>query len=279
MTPQTPLEYHDDEESHGSYIFCSIGDIVQELEQESLDPDSYLTNTPRSKIVAKVKEGVREMNRDLKKTVLAREFTVSPSLYFTLPQDYMDWVRVSVIDENGRLQPLNINNKIHAGAAYLQDNDWELLFSQEGEVLTVDSNNAYGKPYKRYEFCPTYRGRQFELDTTKLSVWGEFTIDEHRGKIVFSSNLNDKDIVLEYISDGLQMETLKLEEIQVHKVLKNSIWAYAYAECIRTRRNVPQNEKYASRQRFKTERHNAVIEAANFDMNEIMRFSSGSKQL
>lgn len=277
--PQTPFEYHEDENSHGNYIFCNLGEIVQELEQESLDSDSYLSNTRRSKIVAKVKEAVRKLNRDIKKTVLAREFTVSPSLFFTLPQDYVDWVRVSVLDENCRLQPLNVNNKIHTGEAYLQDNEWGLLFTEDGDVLTLDSNNAYGKPYKKYEFCENYRGKQFELDTSKLSRYGEFKVDEDQGKIVFSSNLNDKDIVLEYISDGLQMETLKLEEIKVHKALKECIYAYAYSECIRTRRNVPQNEKQASRQRFNTERHKAVVQAANFDMNEIMRFSNGSKQL
>lgn len=279
MTPDTAFDYHENEENHGNYIFCNLGEIVQELEQESLDTDSYLNNTPRSKIVAKVKEGVRELNRDIKKTVLAKEFTVSPSLYFTLPQDYLDWVRVSVLDENNRLRPLNVNNRVHTAEAYLQDHEWNLLFTREGDVLTLDAKNAHAKPFKKMEFCESYRGRQFELDTSQLSRWGEFTVDEQRGKIMFSSNLNNKDIVLEYISDGLQMESLRLEEIKVHKVLKSAIWAYAYAECIRTRRHVPQNEKYASRNRYLAERHRSVVEAAEFNTNDLMRFSGASKQL
>lgn len=290
-TPQTGLEYHTDEDSHGNYIFISLDEILNEMLLETTDPDSYLVNTPRSKLVANLKKGIRSLNRDIKKTVLAREFTVGPSLNWVLPQDYVDWIRVSVLDEDCNLQPLNVNTNVHKAEAYLQDNDYVIQFNNEGEILTLDAANTYAKPFTKYEFCSNYRGRNFgfssgyrgghfELDTSKLSKYGEFSIDEQVGRIVFSSNLQDRDIVLEYISDGLEMENLRLEEITFHKDLRETLYAYVYNECISRRRNVPRNEKDRAKAEYKALRHQAVVIAANFDLNEIMRLQgSKSKQI
>jgi len=270
-TPQTPHDYYQNEDNHGNYIHIPLLTLVNEMLADTTDPDHYLANTPRSRIVAKLKDGIRELAKDVKETVLIDEFTVSPSLYFVLPQDYVDWAWVAVIDDNGRLQLLNFNNKIHVAEAYLQDNDWNILFSNDGDLLTLDANNTYAKPYTKYEFTDTWRGKQQELDTSKLSRYGEFVIDKRRGKISFSSNLSNKNIVLAYVSDGCQMLDIKSEEIEVHKYLRHVLKAYAFYEIISGRRSVPSRSKQEALLRYKTLRHQVIIDAANFSMREIIR--------
>jgi hypothetical protein len=58
-------------------------------------------------------------------------------------------------------------------------------------------------------------GGQFRLDIPKLSRF-ESLKRERRGKMLFSSELAEREIVVQYVSDGLQAE-LTESEITVHK--------------------------------------------------------------
>ena len=264
MAAQTPAEYYADDASWGNYQFITLKELVDEMLADSTDSDSYLANTKRSQIVRNLKRGIKELNRDTKKTVYAAQLTLGPKLYFTLPQSYIDWVRVSVIDEHGRMQPLNINNKINTAAGYLQNYKHELLFDYQGQLLTTDMANAFQKPFIRHTICTTN-------DTSLLSKFGEFKVSDDRGTIHFSSNLQDKDIVIEYLSDGLEMEKIKETEIKVNKSLTQAIRWFAISEILALRRNAMQYDKTSTRNRYLKERHKALIEALNLDFNEIAR--------
>ena len=55
-------------------------------------------------------------------------------------------------------------------------------------------------------------GQRYGLSPQEAQINGSYFIDDNRGLIYFSSNLNGKNIVLDYISDGLGTE----EEMKVH---------------------------------------------------------------
>jgi hypothetical protein len=280
MAIQTPEEYYENEENWGGYSFLKFKDFIDEILLETIEPDSLMANTRRITILRHAKEGLRVLNRSIKKTVLAIEMTVGPLLYFQVPQDYIDWVRVSVVLPDFKLKPLNINHKINISTGYLQDHNAEILFDDQGGILKSDSTNTFAHPHKRYEFCRTFRGNQPGLDTSELSEWGEFTIDERSGRIGFSSNLEDKEVVIEYISDGVQMQELSEEEITFHKDLKNALWHYVYYHCIRTRRNVRRYDKRDAMNAFLKVEHQLKIDSADFDINQMIRLlNKRSKQL
>lgn len=266
-----PEEYYSSQDNWGNYQFRTLKDFVDEFMIETTDEDSYLSNVPRSKIVTQAVAGIRVLNREIKKTVKAVEMSVGPEMYLILPQDYVDWVRVSVIDQQGHLQPLNINVRINRAIGYLQDDNGEILFDEQGYILQADANNYLGKPYAKYQFTSNLNGGCFELDTSKLSIYGEFFIDEERGTIAFSSDLEDKEIVLEYISDGLEARDIDEKAITINKQLIEALSDWVYSECISKRRSVPANEKQRARSRYKSTLHKTKIDAANFDINQISR--------
>lgn len=266
----TDQEYHENEEVHGKGQYVSLKDIIDTMLLESSDDDSYLKNVKRSKIIMHAKQAIREVTRQAANDVLAIEVTVPDSLYWVLPEDYTNYVRVSVVVPDGdtfRLQPLDINNNINVAKGYLQDHTAEIIYDDLGEIITTDAMNGYSRPYKKYEFTTCY---QPGVDTSKFSQFGEFTIDERRGCVLFSSDLADKEIVLEYVSDGLQAE-LKEEEITVHKYLRMTIENWVYFACIERKRNVPANEKKRALDRYKTTLHQAKLARANFDLLQIAR--------
>lgn len=259
MARQTHEEYYSSENNYGKYQYITMAEIINELLSDTIDPDNFLTNTRRSRLVQKTKEGIRVLNREIKKTILAAEITVGPKLYLPLPQDYMDWVRVSVIAPDFKLHPLNINYDIPTVLGYLQDSNYDLLFDVNGEILTADSSNIFNKPYSKYVFCPS--GESYTN--------GEFIIDEERGVIGFSRDLEDKEIVIEYVSDGIQMNDLKEEEITIHKNIKEVLLKYVYMACILGKRTVPQNEKYRAKQDYKAALHNAKLDNLHFNISEL----------
>lgn len=266
-----PEDYYNDSDNWGYYQYITLKDFVDEFLIETTDEDSYLSNVSRSKIVSQAINGIRLLNREIKKTVKAVEMTVGPEMYLILPQDYVDWVRVSVIDNQGHLQPLNINVRINRSIGYLQDHNGEILFDNDGFILTADGNNYLGTPHTKYQFTDYFRGGFFELDTSVLSRYGEFVIDEERGTIAFSSDLEDKEIVIEYISDGLDAKNIDEKAITINKQLIEVLSDWVYSECIAKRRSVPANEKQRARRRYKSTLHKTKIDAANFDINQISR--------
>ena len=268
---QNAEAYYEDPNRHGEYQYTSLDDIITAMELEALDEDSYLKHIKRSRMVQHAKQAIREVTRSAANDILAVEISVPPSLVWTLPQDYVNWVRVSrIVNDRGnfRLEPLDINYNINIADGYLQDHDWEILFDDEGRVLTADASNAYAKPYKKY-VVPGCSGRP-TLNTAKLSKNGEFTIDPRRGKILFSSDLSETDVVIEYVSDGLQAD-LYDNEITVHKYLKQTIENWVYYACIERKRNVPANEKQRALLRYKTTLHQAKLAMSDFDMLRISR--------
>ncbi len=270
MEAITPEQYYSQEENFGKYQYVSLKEIIDEIMIEAMDDDSFMKNTKRSKFVLNAKQGIKKLTQDIPGEELAIVMTVGEQLSFPLPQNYVDYVWVSVIVD-GKLMPININSNMNTGIGFLQDHNAEILFDEDGKILTSDGDNVFGKPYVKYSFCDNYRGGFGELDTSKLSRYGEAVIDERRGMIAFSSNLFDKDVVLRYKSDGLQWEKLEESKITVHKTLQEPLRDWIYYSCISYKRNVPQSEKERALRRYKTTAHNAKIIRSNIDLLEISR--------
>lgn len=280
-TEQLPVDYYDDQDNYGQYQYVSLDEIVNAMMLETQEEDSFLKNTKRSKILYHAKEGVRNFSRDTANKVKGFEITVPESLVWPLPQDYVNYADISVVvkDEitgSYRLKPLDINYNIHSSIGYLQDNQGDILFDMDGNILEADSLNAIAHPYKSYQFMPGCFGGNPLVDTSKFSKNGEFTIDQEQ--IMFSSNLSDKEVVIRYVSDGLEGE-LWAEKVTVHKYLKEALEDYIYYECICRKRNVPMNEKQRANGKYKAAKHKAKMAMADFDMLLISRVMRTAQKL
>lgn len=266
----TAQEYYNDDSQHGNYQYVSLDEVINGLMLDSQDDDSYLKNIRRSTVLAHAKHGVKELNKGAANDILAAEITVGSDLKVILPQDYVNYVRVSLVTDDYKLVPLNINTNMSIAVGYLQDHNYDILFDNEGRPLTSDASNAYNKPFKIYEFedeC-LVNGR-FTADASKLSKYGEFHIDERRGCIVFSSNLEGREIVLEYVSDGLQWELIDEADITVHKYVFEALRAYIIYNCVSNRRNVPRNYKLDKKAEYKTLKHQAKLQRLDFKLIEV----------
>lgn len=277
----TPEEYYSVESNHGSYQYFTLKEIVDDLLIESEDNDSFLKNTKRSRLINLLKRGIRELSRDVANDVLAFEITVPDSLTFPLPHDYVHWVRVSVLvfdqsTKSYRLKPLDINYNIHTAVGYLQNHVGELLFDSNGQILESESLNALSRPYKSYKFDGS--DKQFTTNAAKFSKYGEFVVDERRGFFLFGSELKDREVVIEYVSDGLS-HNIGLGSVKVHKYLREALYDFVVKEVVSSRRNVSMADKRYLSDKWKGSRHRAIMARADFDLLRIKRSLLGKTKL
>jgi len=80
------------------------------------------------------KELYRKLNYDSLKEIKILELQVCDTLRYVLPQDYVNWVRISLY-KNGTLLPLTENIQTNWSDAYLQDNNCRILFDHDGNIL------------------------------------------------------------------------------------------------------------------------------------------------
>lgn len=279
--PTTSQQYYTDSDQHGSYQYLPISQVIDSIFMEATaDADSNLKGVPRHLLVRYAVDGLRDMTLNGGADILALELSIGNDLQMVLPQDFVDYVDVFIVGEEGRLYRLDFNKEINTAKSFIQDDRFEIIFDDEGNSIEVDGNNTYNMPHKRYDYSGNdysdYMGSssangQKNIDTSKLSKYGEFTLDKRKGVIGFSSDLVGKDIVLRYTSDGLQQRNIDGETVTVHKHLVNPLRDYVYLRAIDWRRNVSQGEKNKALKRFKTSKHHALIKMRDITTHKISR--------
>jgi len=264
MALQTSEQYYQDENNLGSYQWFTFNEVIQELEILAADNDSYIHNTRRSQFVNTAKKGIKLLQREVRKQINAFEFVVPNDLLFPYPQDYVNWISLSVVDA-GKLFPIFINKGINTALAISQNSDGEILFDINGNVIKNQTEN------------PTNESKCYKVEnnsTNKMQTKGQAVFNDLQGRISFGSDMQGKTVVLEYYSDGLfvwgltdeEIEQRGLKPILIHKDLKEVLIKFIYQEIIGYRQSVPANEKQRARNEYKTYLHQAKLDRLDFNL-------------
>jgi hypothetical protein len=233
------------DENWGSYQYVSLDDIVSNFMLMYQGNNEILNNIERYQVIFHAKRGIQELNYDAMKEIKILQIDVDDQIRFVLPPDFVNYVRVSMY-ENNTLFPLSENIQTMWAGAYLEDNAGNMLFDVNGNVLSaqnsqVDNARIAGGmqtlylgpgPYNNQmgyccdgEWYFQYAvGPRFGLNTETANINPTFTINKQNGVIYFSSGMSGKSVVVEYVSDG--MEKGDDSKISVNKMFEEFIYAY-----------------------------------------------------
>jgi len=89
------------EENYGGYAFVTLNDIVNNFIVGYVGEQKLIPNIRRSDIIFHAKRGLQEFSYDTLKSIKSQELSVPHTLSNILPQDYVNYVRVSRIDSLG----------------------------------------------------------------------------------------------------------------------------------------------------------------------------------
>ena len=230
----------------GSYQYVTLEDIVNNFMLIYQGNHELVNNLNRFQVLFHAKRGIQELNYDAFKEIKILQLDLDSSHRFVLPSDFVNWVRISEW-RNGVLRPLTENIQTSYAKAYLQDNDANLLFDQDGNVLSpqdseidlarirggsrsiyLNSNSVYdGQEGWNVDGCWYFDyqvGARFGLNTETANSNPTFNVDKKAGVINFSSGSSMRSVVLEYVSDG--MENGDDASVSLNKLFEEYIYAY-----------------------------------------------------
>ena len=273
--------------NYGSYSYISLDDVINNFMVGYVGYEKIIPRVNKTDVVFHAKRGLQEFSYDLLKVVKSQELTIPHSLSVPIPQDYVNYVKMSWIDEAGAkhiIYPTRVTS--NPTELPIQDNDGIPMQDYLGDNLEASqsltddrwaSNDAtnnmrpdnYQFPYNKWRL-----GRRYGLQPEEAQVNGTFTINERLGKFSFSSDLADKIIILEYVSDGLAYDA----DMKIPKLAEEAIYMHIIHAVLSTRRGIPE---YVIN-RYKRERsaayRNAKIRLSNIKIEEISQvFRNKSK--
>jgi len=247
---RTDEQYLGDNSLWGDYQYKPLKELINTY-LASQGEDDYSYTDQRTRIVAVARRGVAELSSTAARTVKAREIVLNSSLQVAMPQDYINYVRISTVDEKGFLRPVTVNPYVVSVDAYLQDNNLNILFDSDGFILTDETKpSTVGLPtikedvsdVREYSFRAGEYAFNPNVDRSLQNYTSVVVEDKANGRFMFDSSMEEKSIVLEYISDGLYQEGGD-GEIRIHKFAEEALYRYITYILIKDRRHVPANEK------------------------------------
>ena len=287
------------EDNYGSYAYTTLDDAIDNFMVGYVGDGKLVQTAKRSDILFHAKRGLQEFSYDTLKSIKSAELTIPASLTLALPQDYVNYVKCSWVDQAGVLHPIYPTNNLTTSPYYTQIQDSAGVPTQdnfgsdiEGTSITQErwhsnssgdllNNNLTGindfslNLNQNGEFINFQNfGQLYGLDPQYANVNGYFNLNEREGKMSFSSQLVGRLIVLEYISDGLAYDS----DTRIPKMAEEALYAHVLHAVISTRANQPE---YVV-QRLKKERsaklRNAKIRLSNIKTEEITQVMRGKSK-
>jgi len=259
----TDQQYYNDSSNWGENQFVLLKDIINNFIAFYVGDDKVINDVQRYDVVFHAKRGLQELHYDALKDVRALELELPDDLQLELPKDFVRLVRLSWVDDRGRLHPMMMDTETTIAKAYLQDDDYNIIFDNNGaategtsvidtklsQVSTVDNDQFTNLDYEFF-------GGRFGMATEKTNVNGKYNIDKNLGYIRFSSEVKGKAVVIEYITDGL--EYLTEDELKVNKLAEDFLYKYIAHQIIQYKFGVQEyivrrmkNEAFAAMKNMK----------------------------
>ena len=266
----------------GNYRYISLNDIVSNFMVSYVGQDKIIPRIKRTDVLFHAKRGIQEFSYDLTRVEKIQEIDVPDSLSMVMPQDYVDYVQISRVDELGvehHLYPARHTSipsesiAQNSTGSYLFDDDDSLLlqtpatqtrFKDANLNAGTDNDNNLNNIDSLNERITEF-GQRYGINPELTNKNGHFVIDEIGGIIHFSSELVNQTITLKYVSDGMGTDS----EMRVHKFAEEAIYKHIVYAVMSARSNAPEFviNRY-KRDRFAAMR-NAKIRLANLNPREL----------
>lgn len=273
--------------NYGSYEYIKLDDIINNFIVAYIGAGKLIPSAKRTDIMFHAKRGLQEFSYDTLKSIKSQELTIPPSLSIVIPQDYVNYVKCSWIDNAGAkhiIYPTRVTSNPTElpiqddGGIPTQDAQGENNLAEQSETETRWDSRSLTTDLQPDDYRIPRRdfliGQRYGLQPEEAQVNGMFTINERTGTFSFSSDLAGKLIILEYISDGLSVDL----DMKLPKMAEQAMYMHIAYSILSGRAGVPE---YIVN-RFKRDRssalRNAKIRLSNIKIEEIAQvFRNKSK--
>ena len=89
------------ENNYGGYEYIKIADIVNNFLVGYVGEDKLISRVKRTDVIFHAKRGLQEFSYDTLKSIKSQELSVPDNLSVIIPQDYVNYVKLSWVDGSG----------------------------------------------------------------------------------------------------------------------------------------------------------------------------------
>jgi hypothetical protein len=277
------------ENNYDSYSYIKLDEVINNFQVAYVGTGKLIPSCKRTDIIFHAKRGLQEFSYDTLKSIKSQELTIPPGLSVVIPQDYVNYVKVSWIDQLGIKRPIYPANNLTINpystptqddlGVPVQDN-----FGNNIQSTSITEDRWANDPvinedlfgYNRDELLGRGYGygQMYGMDPQYSQANGWFTINDREGKFSFSSNLANKLIVLEYVSDGLAYDM----DTRIPKMAEEALYAHISHAVIASRINQPEYIVRRLKQDRSAKLRNAKIRLSNIKLDEIVQVMRGKSK-
>ena len=280
------------QENWGSYAYTKLDDIINNFLVAYVGAGKLIPSVKRTDLIFFAKRAMQEFSYDTLKSIKSQELNVPPSLSLPMPQDYVNYVKMSWVDNSGIkhvIYPTTLTSNPYrnpvqdANGIPTQDNFGNNTLGTSITEERWDSNgiDRINNALKN-DLSPIVdglgnvqtRSGAYGLDPKIAQINGWFTINERQNTFSFSNDLVGRLIILEYVSDGLAYDL----DTKVPKMAEEAMYAYMSHAIMSTRSGQPEYVINRLSREKTAKLRNAKIRLSNIKLEEISQVMRGKSK-
>jgi hypothetical protein len=281
---------------HGSYEYTRLNDVIDNFLIAYIGVGKLIPSAKRSDVIFHARRGLQEFSYDTLKSVKSQELQVPTSLSLIIPQDYVNYVKLSWVDSLGVLRiiyptnnlnqspyetlaqddlgkPIQDSNAINTETTSEMNSTWNSTNPRNISGGYINNLNNANAVFDRSVYDGAL-GQRYGLEPQTSQTNGWFKIDERKGTFNFTSNLANRVILLEYISDGNAYDLTS----RIPKLAEEALYAYIIYAMLSVSTGI---QEYIVR-RFQKEKsaklRNAKIRLSNLKIDQIVQVMRGKSK-
>ena len=250
------------------------------------DADDYTANVSDVTVRNLALRGIREFGFDVTTRVKSLKLPIeSATDTVILPTDFVDVIKVGVVDGDGIIRVMRHNKNINFSQKIDSDDGSSTDVDAEDGPLMIQQN-ADLIPNKGDSKTPTSGNEEGSTDSLTEDVFrnslyqnaigslygigggigvGEYRVNLDQFRLEISSNSSVTEVVMEYISDEAR-STNPL----IHVYAEEALRSYIYYKVCERKRNVPAGEKARARAEYYNERRKARARMNSVSKDDIL---------
>jgi hypothetical protein len=127
----------------GSYQFVSLDDVINQFMVVYVGEDKVIPKARRVDVAFHAQRALAELSFDTFKSVKSREIAVPATLQMILPQDYVNYTKLSWVDSSGIKHPIYpTKHTSNPPSKPLQDSDGDFVLQAIGDITTGTPNTT-----------------------------------------------------------------------------------------------------------------------------------------
>ena len=274
----------------GYYQSIPLDEIITNFIISNVGEGMYIQSVKRDIVAFHAQRAIQEFSYDTFKSITSTEVEINPdTLAFPLPQDYVQYVKLSWVDDLGQNHVIYPTNQNSNPTAFVQDDNYDYIYDETGEVIKSQQsitrerfqnpdnvrsivNNArnyyygYIDGYDFNYFDSSFNGRRFGVSPEDYQTNGNYFIDNNLGMVFLDSTFSGQGtlFMFEYISDGLAGDNPK-----VPKLAEQAVYDYINWSVCQNRQAIPVGYVDRLKRQKSASMRNAKIRLQNYNLEEI----------